>query len=242
MPFTFSHPAVILPLTTKRFRLSATGLIIGSIIPDFEYFMRMKVQSNYSHTLPGLFWFDLPLGLVLCFIYHGVVRISFIDNSPAFIKKRLCQFKSFKWTKYFSSNWFIVCLSILTGAFSHLFWDSFTHETGYFVERSLVLKEPIHLISLTLPIYKVIQHLSTLIGGLITIIVFLTIEKTKVKMTGIIYKYWLLIVSITLTVVILRLLLGLQLNEYGNIIVTMISAGLISLMLTPLILRKNNYS
>jgi len=43
MPFTFSHPAIVLPLATLRRQwISATGLIIGSITPDFEYFIRMK--------------------------------------------------------------------------------------------------------------------------------------------------------------------------------------------------------
>jgi len=36
MPFTFSHPAIVLPLTKARLKLSATGLIVGSTIPDFE--------------------------------------------------------------------------------------------------------------------------------------------------------------------------------------------------------------
>jgi hypothetical protein len=242
MPFTFSHPAIILPLASKRLKLSATALIIGSMTPDFEYFIRMKVQSNYSHTLLGLFWFDLPLGIILCFIYQSIVRNSFIANSPAFIQKRLNKFKPFNWTQYYLSNWFIVCISIIVGAFSHLLWDSFTHETGYFVERSSVLNESLHLNGLTLPIYKVVQRLSTLIGGLITVIAFLTIEKTKIQTTGSIYKYWLLIVLITLIIIFLRLSFGLQLNEYGNIIVTMTSAAFASLILTPLILRKNNYS
>lgn len=40
MPFTFSHPAIILPLSylPKKW-FSLTGLIIGSLIPDFEYLL-----------------------------------------------------------------------------------------------------------------------------------------------------------------------------------------------------------
>lgn len=76
MPFTFSHPAIILPLTSsKRQWFSATGLVIGSMTPDFEYFIRMKVQSDFSHTLPGLLWFDLPLGLLLSFIYNALFAL-----------------------------------------------------------------------------------------------------------------------------------------------------------------------
>lgn len=242
MPFTFSHPAIILPLTTKRLRLSATGLIIGSMTPDFEYFIRMKVQSDYSHTLPGLFWFDLPLGLILSFIYHSIVRNSFINNSPVFIQKRLNKFNSLNWIKYFLLNWFIVSISVLIGAFSHLLWDSFTHETGYFVERSSLLKGTIYLKGLTMPVYKVIQHLSSLVGGLIIAIAFLTTESTAIATIVNISKYWLFIVLITLTIVLLRLFFGLQLSQYGNLIVTIISAGFTALILTPLILKENKYS
>lgn len=59
MPFTFSHPAIVLPLTSLPKRcISVTGFVIGSLTPDFEYFIRMKVKSEYSHTISGLFWFD----------------------------------------------------------------------------------------------------------------------------------------------------------------------------------------
>jgi hypothetical protein len=170
MPFTFSHPAIILPLTSsKRAWLSATGLIIGSMTPDFEYFIRMKVQSDFSHTLPGLLWFDLPLGLVLTFIYHSIVRNSLIDNSPTFLRKRLSEYKTFDWTKYFTNRWLIVGISILIGSASHLLWDSFTHEHGFFVERFSIFKLPVDLGILTVPFFKVVQHLSSLIGGLIIV-------------------------------------------------------------------------
>jgi hypothetical protein len=54
MPFTFSHPAIILPLKYfKKKWFSLTGLVIGSMTPDFEYFVRMRIQSNYSHTIEG---------------------------------------------------------------------------------------------------------------------------------------------------------------------------------------------
>ncbi len=71
MPFTFSHPAIVLPfgLIGQRY-FSMTALIIGSMTPDFEYFLRLRVRSDFSHTLFGVFWFDLPLGIVLCFVFH----------------------------------------------------------------------------------------------------------------------------------------------------------------------------
>jgi hypothetical protein len=51
MPFTASHPAIILPLIYLPGKwISLTGLVIGSMTPDFEYFERMSVQSDYSYS------------------------------------------------------------------------------------------------------------------------------------------------------------------------------------------------
>lgn len=41
-----------------------------------------------------------------------------------------------------------------------------------------------------------------------------------------------------MTIIAVKLLSGLELKQYGNVIVTAISAGLLSLVLTPLILNK----
>lgn len=85
MPFTFSHPAIVLPLAfLPKKIISITGLIIGSLTPDFEYFIRMKLSSEYSHTISGVFLFDLPLGIILTFLFHGIVRNKLIDNLPRF--------------------------------------------------------------------------------------------------------------------------------------------------------------
>ena len=51
MPFTFAHPAIVLPFYKKPKFFSMTTLIIGSMSPDFEYFLRMKIKSDMSQTL-----------------------------------------------------------------------------------------------------------------------------------------------------------------------------------------------
>ncbi|MFP5043018.1 DUF4184 family protein, partial [Parasediminibacterium sp. JCM 36343] len=117
MPFTFSHPAIVLPLTKcSRRHMSLTGLIIGSMTPDFEYFFRMKIQSTFSHTIGGLFYFDLPVGILLSFVFHNLIRDSLYDNLPKVFKSRLEVFKSFKWNEYFKQHYFVVIISVLVGA------------------------------------------------------------------------------------------------------------------------------
>ena len=69
MPFTFAHPAIVLPLLKKKYSryFSATGLIVGSMAPDFEAFIGFRKEKIYSHNWLGVFWFDLPLALIIAF-------------------------------------------------------------------------------------------------------------------------------------------------------------------------------
>src|ERR1700712_2189360 len=116
MPYTFSHPAIVLPVTylPKKW-YSLSGLIVGSITPDFEYFMRMKDFSKYSHTIGGMFWFDLPLGLILLFIFHNIVRNVLVEYLPFSLNIRFSAFTNFNWNKYFRKNIIVVLISLLVG-------------------------------------------------------------------------------------------------------------------------------
>ena len=110
MPFTFAHPAIVLPLKNKY--LSLTGLIIGALIPDFEYFIRMKIVSNYSHTILGVFLFNLPLGIIFCFIFHNIIRNDLLVNLPYFLRTRLSIYTEFNWNKYFLKNYIPIIISL----------------------------------------------------------------------------------------------------------------------------------
>ncbi len=238
MPFTFSHPAIVLPLTfLPRQWFSLTGLVIGSLTPDFEYFLRMRIKSNYSHTIDGLFWFDLPLGLLLAFLFHNIVRDRLFDNLPTFLKSRFLIFKQFDWNRHFKRNWLVVTISILIGAASHIFWDSFTHDQGYFVETIPTLQNSVEILGRQIPILKILQHSSTLLGGLIIAFGIYKLPTSNIENQKINLKYWAILAGLTLTIITVRLLSGLDFKQYGNVIVTAISAGLISLTITPWLTR-----
>jgi len=239
MPFTFSHPAIVLPLTyLPRQWFSLTGLVIGSLTPDFEYFLRMRIKSNYSHTIDGLFWFDLPLGLLLAFIFHNIVRDKLFDNLPTILKSRFLAFRQFDWNKHFKRNWIVVTISILIGAASHILWDSFTHDHGYFVQTIPTLQNSVDFLGWQIPILKILQHSSTLIGGLVIAFAIYKLPTNKTENENVNSKYWIIAVGLTLTIITTRLLSGLELKQYGNVIVTAISAGLISLTITSLMTRR----
>lgn len=238
MPFTFSHPAIVLPLTfLPRHWFSLTGLIIGSLTPDFEYFLRMRIKSEYSHSIDGLFWFDLPLGLLLALIFHNIVRDRLFDNLPIFLKSRFSAFKQADWNGHFKSNWFVVTISILIGAASHILWDSFTHDHGYFVQTIPALQNSVDFLGGQIPILKILQHSSTLLGGLVIAFAIYKLPSNKTEEENINLKYWTIIAGLTLTIIAIRLLCGLDYKQYGNVIATSISAGLISLTITPWLTR-----
>ena len=239
MPFTFSHPAIVLPLLyLRRHWFSLTGLVIGSLTPDFEYFLRMKIKSNYSHTIEGLLWFDLPLGLLLAFIFHNLVRDRLIDNLPSMIQSRLSPFKTINWNRHFKTNWYVVVISLILGATSHIFWDAFTHESGYFVQTFSELSNSIIVFGEQILVFKILQHSSTLLGGLIIAYSIYQLPTEKNKNKKIDLTYWGLVVGLSLVIIFLRFLSGLEIYHYGNVIVSFITAVLVGLTLTPLILKK----
>jgi hypothetical protein len=239
MPFTFSHPAAVLPLAylPKRWT-SMTGLIIGSLSPDFEYFLRMKAYGIYSHTWIGLFWFDLPLTIILAFIFHLIVRNKLIENLPIPLMKRFNRFKNFNWTQFFKDNIIIVVASIIIGIATHIFWDGFTHAGGQFVQRMDSLNTVYLIAGYNLPMYKILQHLSTIVGGVIIIyaLYLLPVNKVKINRKSI-YWFWLSVFGIAIVILVIRLLTGLGYNHYGDIIVTFISGIIIGLILTAIFQR-----
>lgn len=235
MPFTFSHPAIVLPLTyLPRRWFSLTGLIIGSISPDFEYFLRMRILSLYSHTIGGIFWFDLPLGLLLAFIFHNIIRNDLFENLPIILKSRFLRFTKFKWNNYFIRNWHIVILSILLGALSHILWDNFTHKDGYFVQGFSTLTQQITILGKQVPIFKLLQHISSLLGGLVIALAIFKLPANKNVNVPIDTKYWIFLVCFTVVIITVWLLSGFSYGMYGHLIVAIISAILISLILTSL--------
>ncbi|MTH17174.1 DUF4184 family protein [Flavobacterium sp. LC2016-01] len=241
MPFTFAHPAIILPLKyfPKKW-FSCTGLIIGSLTPDFEYFIRMKVQSNYSHTVAGIFWFDLPLAILLTFVFHNLIRNELFFNLPNYLKSRTIVFTEFNWTNYFSNNLFIVLLSTIIGIASHLFWDAFTHEHGYFVNHIPELKNTFIVFGNKVSFWKATQHLSTLVGTIVIITAFLKLPKKHSYKSQENLKYWLIIIIVSTVVLILKFSISFNLKTYGNIIVSIISSFLLSLIITPFLIKSNS--
>lgn len=170
MPFTFCHPALVLPLNYLPWRWrSLTGLVAGAIVPDFEYFLRVSHFSKYSHTIPGIFWFDLPLGIVMAFLFHNLLRDGLILNMPLALQKRCSHYYQLNWNIILRKKWVVIIASVLLGAASHLLWDGFTHETADSL-RTLPFKDDFRAVTKgKVNAYSLYTQVSSAIGGLIII-------------------------------------------------------------------------
>jgi len=234
MPFTFSHPAIVLPLNRlSKNRISLTALIIGSLTPDFEYFIRMRVLSIYSHTWSGMFWFDLPLGLVLLIIYNRLIRNKVIDRLPRYFNQRLSEFKNERPVSL-GANLIVVVICLLIGAASHIFWDSFTHPMGYFVKHSHSLSHKIIIKHFSIPVYSILQQLSSIAGALIIIYAINRLTPGKITITKGSTAYWIKIIGISLVILAIRFATGLKIQDYGDVIMSEISGLLIGLLVVSI--------
>jgi len=231
MPFTFAHPAAILPLKDKRL-FNRLALVLGTMAPDFEYFLHLKPYEVYGHSFLGQFFYNLPLVLVIAIIYTYVIKDPMYEYLPTFIKRRF-QITSNRFLDIVSIK-FVV--SALIGMFTHLIWDSFTHYNGFVVSKVSFLRGAVLL---DYPLYKVIQHGSTLLGFMILAIYIYKLskknaEETKRFMDKVIFFVGMGLLTAVITLGILVLSKDLRL---GSIVVTTISSSMIALLFFSILER-----
>jgi hypothetical protein len=241
MPFTFSHPAAVLPAKFLPEKwVSMTALVIGSTTPDFEYFIRMRNHSVYSHTWSGMFWYDLPLAFILTFIYHNLVRDGLIDNLPAFIRNKVYKFKELDWNNYVKRHFFVVVTSLLVGIASHIAWDGFTHRNGYFVEMIPWLRQLVMVMGVGHYRYYILQGISSVVGGLIVAYSILSIKAEAETPKRNIVPYWVVASAVALLITAARIPFGnidLKPAVPIDLIVTAMSAGMIGMVIAPFVLK-----
>jgi len=232
MPFTFSHPSILLPfLYLPRKWISVTGLVVGSMAPDFEYFLRMRMKSEYSHTLAGMFWFDLPVAILVAFVFHLIIRNPLIDHLPRFLSERFAVYKQVDWVRYVRENWLVVIISFLIGIGSHLLWDSFTHPTGFFARQIPILYSVVEIGSWTCPGSVLAQKISGVAGaGILVWLVICLPRQTHVEATPM-AGYWLMVCVSVVVILFFRWLTFPRLLIPGHLVVAVIGAGFFSLVI-----------
>jgi hypothetical protein len=164
VPLTFpSHAAAILPLKLWRpRRFDGVALVVGSASADLIYPFAAIVSHPTVHSLPGLFWWCVPLTLLLTPVVRRAaprVAAHLPDGGPL----RLRDYGALGAVRH---RWHVTLLSAFLGAASHLLWDGFTHspETNGLTISGLG-GEAVPGV----PWFRVLQHASSLIGAAVAI-------------------------------------------------------------------------
>lgn len=141
MPFTLSHPLFAAPLRKAIPSLSLTGLIVGSMGPDFEYFIAMVPIRTVGHTMEGFLLQVLPLGIAFSFAFHRCVKplIPLLLPNIGGLKQYAAQLIQ-PWRLSTGGDWLLFILSLFIGFLTHLFMDHWTHASGWFVKAFPVLQ------------------------------------------------------------------------------------------------------
>jgi amino acid transporter len=170
MPFTLAHPAAVVPL--RRY-LPLSALVVGSLSPDFEYPFRLAAVSRFSHTLPGILYFCVPVGLLFLWLFHRLIKRPVILLLPSLVRRRAEPFAE-RFNFWPASRLLLILISIFTGAFTHVAWDAFTHEYGWVVERwPLLQASVISVAGHELRLFKLLQYGSSLAGILLLVYFFM---------------------------------------------------------------------
>ena len=132
MPLTFlSHQAVVLPLKIATPRaVSGTALVLGSMAPDVEYFLRAYPTATLSHTWVGQLTFCLPVTLVLFWLVTRVIAEPAAAHAPDWGELQLADYALIARQPSGIGHWAIVMVSAVIGSASHLLLDGAERAAG----------------------------------------------------------------------------------------------------------------
>jgi hypothetical protein len=128
MPFTLAHPAAVLPL--RRWpQLDFAALVIGSVTPDFGYYLLLPDMRLETHSFAGSLETCLPAALLLVLLFHALKR-PLCDTLPQPHRSALLPL-ALRPVSMSPRALLAMAVSALLGIWSHLLWDAFTHRLSW---------------------------------------------------------------------------------------------------------------
>jgi hypothetical protein len=127
VPFTGSHAAAVLPLL--RAPLPTSALVIGSMAPDFLYYLPGAPRWP-THTALGVVTVDVALGAAGWAVWHGVLAGPALEAAPRGVRARLAGRVHPPGVRHRLRDGRSVGRvlgGLALGAATHVLWDEFTH-------------------------------------------------------------------------------------------------------------------
>lgn len=129
MPFTLSHPFFIYPLAAHQRYFSSTGLIAGSLAPDYFMFLSLNRFPLIDHTILNISC-SIIIAIIISFVYQNYVKFDMITHLPFGLDMKYSGYASQEIYLVSRGRFLPFLLSILLGVGWHLAIDSATHYNG----------------------------------------------------------------------------------------------------------------
>jgi hypothetical protein len=139
-------------------------MMIGSMSPDFAYFLPGELDRVETHSIAGIFLFCWPVSLALWLLFVRVLEqptrallpdrwhARFVPSNRALTLHALA----------------LASAAVILGAATHLLWDSFTHRGTVAVQTFPALHAvAFHYNGWRVRWFVVLQHLSSIVGMLV---------------------------------------------------------------------------
>ena len=185
MPWTFAHPAFVLPL--KRLGplpLSLPALAVGSMMPDLFLYLGARPISLYAHTVLGALLVGVPSGLLVLALC-ALLRRPLIHLLPQPHRGALMARWGgpVTWSVAAGVSW---AVSVLIGCWSHLLIDLFTHAPppglGWLVWLNLPL---LSIDGRTLLVHTVMQTMVSAVAVLVIIFAYRRWLRTLIEIPSV---------------------------------------------------------
>jgi len=163
VPFTFAHPAAVLPL--RRIWPSAfLALVLGSIAPDLPFFLPYRVMHALpsTHSLLGTLTVAPLLGfalLAVLVLLQPALLKPLWGKHRALLRQELLPFRRSL------APWVKALPALCLGSLSHYVWDAATHRDGVIVRLLPLMDTPLPPVwGHSSTMYLLLQYLSSLFG------------------------------------------------------------------------------
>lgn len=243
MPFTLAHPIYVYPLKRVAPKyINLTGLILGSMSPDFEYFLRLEPYQTIGHSLLGLFLQAIPISIFFALMFHYVIKAPIAEHLPSTLRLNQRAYSLLSgWGLGSTREWFIFVISVIIGFASHMMIDAFTHANGLFVVHASLLRE---VFLYNLPVYKMLQYGLSVFGLLLTVglIVFRLYKSTPDRnCRDVSHKkkclFWMISLFVSVMVTVIKCLISASENLIGTIVVAPISGFILGVVLASIAVK-----
>jgi hypothetical protein len=163
MPFTLSHPAVVVSLA--KFGLPLSALVVGSVVPDLPTYLGLSHHTrNLTHSALGIVLVCVPVGLVTLSVFHRLLKLPLLSLLPENHQQRLAPLaRNFHFLPLPQLG--VITTALFVGSLSHLVWDEFTSTNRVTEEYLPFFTTPISVFSSgPIPLVIILNYLCSIMG------------------------------------------------------------------------------